>query len=85
MNQLIEDQRQLLLANYHDAVVLQLRAQDQVDAATDLTEKLQAIQEQVNVMWSMQLKYDVIQKQVDAAWDQLQKFNNNNPPQGGSQ
>ena len=81
MNQLIEDQRQLLVANYHDAVDLKLRAQDQVDAATDLAEKFQAIQEQVNAMWSMHRKYDVIQKQVDAAWDQLQKFNNNNPPE----
>lgn len=85
MNQLIEDQRQLLLANYRDAVDLKLRAQDQIDAATDLTEKFQAIQEQVNVMWSMQQKYDVIQKQVDAAWDQLHKFNNNHPFQGESQ
>lgn len=73
MNQLIEDQRQLLVANYHDAVVRQLRAQDQVDAAANLAEKFQV------QMWSMQQKYNVIQKQLDAAWDQLQKFNTTHP------
>lgn len=35
MNQLIEDQRQLLVANYHDALVLFLRMEEQADAAWD--------------------------------------------------
>lgn len=39
MNQLIEDQRQLLVANYHDAVVLFLRMQEQTDAAWDELQK----------------------------------------------
>lgn len=39
MNQLIEDQRQLLVANYHDAVVLFLRMEEQADAAWDQLQK----------------------------------------------
>jgi hypothetical protein len=39
MNQLIEDQRQLLVANYHDAVVLSLRMQEQTDEAWDQLQK----------------------------------------------
>ena len=39
MNQLIEDQRQLLVANYHDSLVLSLRMQEQADAAWDQLQK----------------------------------------------
>ena len=56
MNQLIEDQRQLLVNNYHSTVDLKLRAQDQIDAATDL--KYNVIQKQVDAAWDQLVKFN---------------------------